>query len=763
MNRFVVILQIFIFITINDNRQIFAVKTLKPQDRPKVSQNAQSASRVTLKPSSAELLDFNDKTQLAKCSSKWQQKFPHIKRRFSDSSLQEHCKMGGKWARQSRTLKKSFIISNVQADWVGSVFQCKEIVCLCRGVGFCNKFLRQIEGNYNRMRTQNKPLNAKDQGIHDFIVSNKTGANTIVKIKKPLMSGKRRKRSVDEQTFSRQKRQTVQDLADIIQAKVGKAQRKEIRMLNNDERRAFFRGLKALKTDMLGDKSKYDLLTFYHTPEQSPEAHFCASFLPFHRELLKNLEVGLRQAEPGASLPYWDTTLDQPLPDPKDSVLWTDELVGNGNGDVTSGPFADFATMADDVIAPLSSSKKIVRGVGTSPFGSLMKDSDVQTVLNKTSFQDLTYCRDPFLELVHGAGHMWVGGHMIELRTSPNDPVFFMYHAFIDMIWEQWRQQKQDRNQREKDYPVDDDSCNSFCTSQAAMRPFPVRNMDGLSNLYTDSLYTYDLRPSCTSSNPNCGSPYLFCDTSKYKCVSKVKPTGNCSGFESQDICYKSKCQNGRCQQSDIPSVEPTFPPITPTTQGVPLVAPITVQHQVQPDGSGTQIATTITVTLPPTVPQTIPPIQPTAAPNQPMRTVWIPVTVIKMIGQNAQQSYPDANIISTDNVHGMKFGGVVSDPSKVPFYTGASFAQVLNPFSVTDGVEATLEVFDENNQKCPGFCYNDQTSVYDSCEAKITLSSNVLNGGNVAYTPDFEQARVINWNGNKRKADKFMFLCEFC
>ena len=44
------------------------------------------------------------------------------------------------------------------------------------------------------------------------------------------------------------------------------------------------------------------------------------------------------------ALPYWDTALDARLPDPRDSVLWTDELLGSSDQDgyVTDGPFAAF-------------------------------------------------------------------------------------------------------------------------------------------------------------------------------------------------------------------------------------------------------------------------------------------------------------------------------------------------------------------------------------------------------------------------------------
>ena len=55
----------------------------------------------------------------------------------------------------------------------------------------------------------------------------------------------------------------------------------------------------------------------------------------FHR-----FEQRLREINPSLAIPYWDSTLDQGLPEPRDSILWTDDFLGNNDGPVTSGPFA---------------------------------------------------------------------------------------------------------------------------------------------------------------------------------------------------------------------------------------------------------------------------------------------------------------------------------------------------------------------------------------------------------------------------------------
>lgn len=66
-----------------------------------------------------------------------------------------------------------------------------------------------------------------------------------------------------------------------------KVTRKEYRTLTDDERKAFHAVLNALKTTEIDGVSKYNLLVEYHAPATSPAAHFGCSFLPWHREFLK--------------------------------------------------------------------------------------------------------------------------------------------------------------------------------------------------------------------------------------------------------------------------------------------------------------------------------------------------------------------------------------------------------------------------------------------------------------------------------------------
>ncbi|VDL87488.1 unnamed protein product, partial [Nippostrongylus brasiliensis] len=122
--------------------------------------------------------------------------------------------------------------------------------------------------------------------------------------------------------------------------------------------------------------------------------------------------------------------------------------------------------------------------------------------------------------------------------TSTNDPIFWNHHSFVDLIWENWRQARQSRATRETQYPANNPSCSSQAHfGSNTMQPFfPMVNTDGLSNQYTDNLYTFAPRPTCSFGNPaGCGSRFLFCDFSHGapRCAAKIAVGGNCGGYSS--------------------------------------------------------------------------------------------------------------------------------------------------------------------------------------------------------------------------------------
>lgn len=65
----------------------------------------------------------------------------------------------------------------------------------------------------------------------------------------------------------------------------------------------------------------------------------------------------------GVPIPYWESGLDHDMEDPTESILWSDDFFGNGNGVVTTGPFRRMRTILGG---------PIIRNYGTGMFTASM-------------------------------------------------------------------------------------------------------------------------------------------------------------------------------------------------------------------------------------------------------------------------------------------------------------------------------------------------------------------------------------------------------
>src|SRR5258708_4536537 len=127
--------------------------------------------------------------------------------------------------------------------------------------------------------------------------------------------------------------------------------RKSQASLSVDERKAVVRAFLALKNTVpsqLGLTNRYDDYVQIHIESMGADpgwAHRGPAFCPWHRVLLRNLELDMQAVEPGVTLPYWDWTVDN-SPDPGvNGSPWTNDVLGgtgdtNQQGKVLTGPFA---------------------------------------------------------------------------------------------------------------------------------------------------------------------------------------------------------------------------------------------------------------------------------------------------------------------------------------------------------------------------------------------------------------------------------------
>jgi hypothetical protein len=175
--------------------------------------------------------------------------------------------------------------------------------------------------------------------------------------------------------------------------------RKNYRDLTAAEKSRFVAALHHVKSTGVVDQFASDHVTFFHA------AHHSSHFLPWHREFLRRFELELRTYHPDVSIPYWNSTVDQSAGGP----LW-----------------------ASDFLGPFDSAWNLNRTFGG---GGLPAPGDVDTVLGVGTY-------DPFWSNleggIHNPPHNWVGGVMAS-TASPGDPVFYLHHCWIDMIWAQWQ------------------------------------------------------------------------------------------------------------------------------------------------------------------------------------------------------------------------------------------------------------------------------------------------------------------------------------
>ncbi|XP_060567248.1 tyrosinase-like protein 2 [Ruditapes philippinarum] len=284
--------------------------------------------------------------------------------------------------------------------------------------------------------------------------------------------------------------------------------RREYRRISDGERFALHSAINQMKST-----GQYDTFANLHQGIVINSAHGGPNFLGWHRVYLALVEEDLRMINPRLSLPYWDSTLDFDMVDPVESIIWTESFLGNGNGFVTTGPFANW----------IAGANQLTRNIGEG--STLFTKESIRMVLTRCRIRDITAPTAMVqfnLERYHGGPHNWVGGQMSGLNTAAHDPVFFLHHAFVDYIWELFRirQARFCGVNPSTDYPP----TMGLHAAERPMDGFPqYRNVDGYRSYWTQFWYRYERSPTCSMWQPFCGSPYLRCDMARQRCVSMAR------------------------------------------------------------------------------------------------------------------------------------------------------------------------------------------------------------------------------------------------
>ncbi|KAF8243417.1 Di-copper centre-containing protein [Wilcoxina mikolae CBS 423.85] len=173
--------------------------------------------------------------------------------------------------------------------------------------------------------------------------------------------------------------------------------------------------------------------------------HLDGLFLPFHRlhmhahEKLLREECGYKGAQP-----YWDEAIEagkfskSKIFDPVygfggDGTGKGADGSGSG-GCIETGRFASYTLHTGPSFNNVEHC--ITRNISDVDSASGVKEN-VKACLDLPDFASAWPCLET---KPHFAGHSGVGGEMANSISSPNDPLFYMHHTYLDLLW--WRWQK---------------------------------------------------------------------------------------------------------------------------------------------------------------------------------------------------------------------------------------------------------------------------------------------------------------------------------
>lgn len=153
-------------------------------------------------------------------------------------------------------------------------------------------------------------------------------------------------------------------------------------------------------------------------------------FLPWHRAYLYFFEQYLLDHELTVSLPWWDWSAQQGIPDAYAQATLPD---GGDNplfsAPVSGIPNSQFQQEGEQPITQTS------RAPG-SP-NDLPSVEEVAAILALDTFATFTTQLEVQL---HNRVHEWVGGAMSQIPLAAYDPVFWAHHTMVDRLWALWQQ-----------------------------------------------------------------------------------------------------------------------------------------------------------------------------------------------------------------------------------------------------------------------------------------------------------------------------------
>jgi tyrosinase len=175
----------------------------------------------------------------------------------------------------------------------------------------------------------------------------------------------------------------------------------------------------------------YDRLSRVHF-DNNPNIHNVASFFPWHRQFLRELEVLLQQQDSSVTLPYWAWSFDSQAPEA--SPIFTNAYYGsNGRGSNSCVQDGQFRSYSPAFPRQHCLTRQFNLG---NRIGAFYSVEHINRVVSTSRSYDALRQGVEFAP--HAAVHVNIGSDMSTMY-SPNDPIFYAHHAYIDKIWADWQ------------------------------------------------------------------------------------------------------------------------------------------------------------------------------------------------------------------------------------------------------------------------------------------------------------------------------------
>lgn len=234
----------------------------------------------------------------------------------------------------------------------------------------------------------------------------------------------------------------VEDRANVSREQVGDIkQRKRLSTLSEEELAALREAFRLAQEEVSDSRGFGHFASIHGLPDPGYCEHGNQLFLPWHRGYLYYFEQSLQDLVPGVTLPWWDWTEGDEIPE---AYAAEKDPARNPN------PLFDAAIRGTGGLRgdgwPERTWRPPVRSETQLPGRGLPTGEEVKEALTAANFDDFTLAA----ERLHNAVHVWVGGTMRDQTFAGWDPIFWAHHTMVDRLWALWQVENAGDNPRQE-------------------------------------------------------------------------------------------------------------------------------------------------------------------------------------------------------------------------------------------------------------------------------------------------------------------------